>query len=337
MKKGTFRFTLICLVLLCASLFLVVQNSNAARQLKLASFTVSGSPWHLAMLKFAEIVKDKTNGEIEVLVYPDAQLGDMTQTLNNMRIGSIDMAYFDVGVGSFMKEYKAMQIVWCPYLFKSKLAARRVMNSKMIYDYIDAATKKSGVRIFAIAGDRSPRAVQTVRGPIMKPEDLKGMKLRMPGLDIFIETAKAWGAKPTVLGMSEIYMALKQGVVEGQDNGFDLSIPPKFHEIAKYWSATDHVYSITGWYIGEKVWTSLTEEQRKIFSQAAEEAGQLATDEVEKLDQHGIEILKKAGCTYVVPDREAFQKATAYVPDQFDGKIWPAGWVQKIKEMQENF
>jgi TRAP-type C4-dicarboxylate transport system substrate-binding protein len=171
----------------------------------------------------------------------------------------------------------------------------------------------------------------------MKPEDLKGMKLRMPGMDIYIETAKAWGAKPTPLGMSEIYMALKQGVVEGQDNGFDLSLPPKFHEVAKYWSATDHVYGVTGWFAAEKVWTGLTEEQKKIFKEAGIKAGALETKLVEELERNGIEILKKAGCTYVIPDREAFRKSTEKVPELFEGKVWPNGWVKKIKEMQKNF
>ena len=332
------KIFLMLIMLFVAASFLVVGAAPAAtRELSLASFSVSGSPWVKAMRRFAKIVNEKTKGEIKVIVYPDAVLGDMTQTLMGLRTGSIDMAHFDVGVASFMKEYKAMQIVWCPYLFKSKEACRRVMNSKMIWDYIEKATKKSGVRIFAIAGNRSPRAIETVRGPIMKPEDLKGMKLRMPGIPIFLKTAEAWGAKPTPLGMSEIYMALKQGVVEGQDNGFDLSIPPKFYEVAKYWSATDHVFSITAWYINEKVWQSLTPKQRKIFKDAGNEAGAYETELVNELDKKGIEILKKAGCTYVIPDRAAFKKATENIPKLFEGKIWPKGWVKKIKEMQKNF
>ncbi len=333
-KKGLVLMVAVSVLLVFSG---VDRAFSGARQLKMASFTVTGSPWHKAMIEFGKIVKEKTKGEIEVLDYPDAQLGDMTQTLSGMRMGSIDMAYFDATVACFMKEYEAMQILIVPYLFKSKKACTQVMNSKMFSDYIEASTKKSGVRIFAIAGDRSPRAIQTVRGPIMKPDDLKGMKLRMPGMDIYIETAKAWGAKPTPLGMSEIYMALKQGVVEGQDNGFDLSLPPKFHEVAKYWSATDHVYGVTGWFAAEKVWSSLTEDQKRIFKEAGVQAGALETRLVEELEQQGIEILKKAGCTYVVPDRAAFRKVTAKVPELFEGKAWPKGWVKKIKEMQKKF
>ncbi len=319
------------------AMFLAESNPAfaAPRQLKFNTFSVSGSPWHNAMLKFAELVKKRTNGDIEVLVYADAKLGDMSQTLTGLRTGSIDMAYFDVGVSSFVKEYKAMQIVWCPYLFKGKSDATRILNGPLFLDYLDTQAKKAGFRIFAIAGDRSPRAFETVKGPIMKPEDLKDMKLRMIPVDISLETAKALGAKPVGMGMSEIYMALKQGVVDGQDNGFDLSIPPKFYEVAKYWSATDHVYSVTGWYIGEKVWESLSEPQKKIFVEAAMEAGKVATVEVENLDQQGVEILKKNGCTYVIPDREAFRKALAGVPKLFEGKVWPEGWFEKIQEMQK--
>jgi TRAP-type transport system periplasmic protein len=319
------------------AMFLMTSNyaDAAPRQFKFNTFSVSGSPWHNAMLKFSELIKKQTNGDIEILVYADAQLGDMSATLTGLRTGSIDMAYFDVGVSSFLKEYQAMQIVWCPYLFKSKTDATRILNSPMFKEYIDAQAQKAGIRIFTIAGDRSPRAFQTTKGPIMKPEDLKDMKLRMIPVDISLETARAVGAKPTGMGMSEIYMALKQGVVDGQDNGFDLSIPPKFHEAAKYWSATDHVYSVTGWYIAEKVWKSLTDTERKIFNKCALEAGKVATDEVEKLDQAGIEILKKSGCTYVIPDREAFRRAMAGVPKLFDGKAWPEGWFAKIQEMQK--
>jgi tripartite ATP-independent transporter DctP family solute receptor len=332
-KKAAVSLLVSGLVAMC----LVMPNSvfAAPRQLKFNTFSVSGSPWHNAMLKFAELIKKQTNGDIEILVYADAQLGDMSGTLTGLRTGSIDMAYFDVGVSSFLKEYAAMQIVWCPYLFKSKADATRILNSPMFRDYIDVQAPKAGIRIFTIAGDRSPRAFQTVKGPIMKPEDLKDMKLRMIPVDISLETAKAVGAKPTGMGMSEIYMALKQGVVDGQDNGFDLSIPPKFHEAAKYWSATDHVYSVTGWYIAEKVWTSFTDAQKKIFADCAMEAGKVATDEVEKLDQDAIEILKKSGCTYVVPDREAFRKAMAGVPKLFEGKVWPEGWFEKIQGMQK--
>jgi len=320
---------------LIAILCLTSLSWAAPRQLKLNTISVTGSPWHKAMLKFSEIIKAKTSGAFEILVYADGQLGNIPQNLTGMQMGTIDMGYFDCGAGSYLKELKAMQIAWCPYLFKSKAEARRILNSQMIAEYRDAAAKQCGVRMFAVAGARSPRAIQTITGPIWKPEQLKGMKMRMPGIPIFVETAKALGAKPTVLPMTEIYMGLKQGMVDGQDNGFDLSIPPKFHEVAKFWSATDHAYSMTGWYIAEKVWQSMSDDQRKTFFDAAMEAGKLADEEMEKLDRESIDILQQAKCAYTIPYREPFRVALKDVYKQFEGDVWPKGWVEKIREMQK--
>ncbi|MGQ9652927.1 MAG: TRAP transporter substrate-binding protein [Thermodesulfobacteriota bacterium] len=325
------------LVVLAVVVALAASNLGHAApvQLKINTISASDSPWHKAMLRFAEIVKDRTNGGMEVLVYADGQLGDISQTLTGMQMGTIDMGYFGLGSAVFLKAYAPVSVIYVPYLFKSKEEATRILNSPIFLEMYEKGAKESGVRIFGAYGARSPRAIQTTRGPINKPEDLKGMKLRSPGMEIFLATFRALDVKPTSLPMTEIYMALQQGVVEGQDNGFDLAMPLKFHEVAKYWSATDHVYEVTGWFISEKVWTGLTPEQRKIFTQSAEEAGKLATELVDKLDQDSIETLKKTGCTYTIPDREAFRRVWADLHKQFDGKLWPEGLVEKIRAMQK--
>ena len=304
-------------------------------QLKINTISATGSDWHKAMLKFAEIVKDKTNGKYEVLVYADGQLGNIPQTLSGMQLGSIDMGYFGLGSALYLKEARPMHVMYVPYLFKDKEQAMRILNDKIFKDIYSDLAQKTGVRIFGAFGARSPRAIQTTKGPIMKPADLQGMKLRIPGIDIFLNTFKALGVKPTALPMTEIYMALKQGVVEGQDNGFDLAMPLKFYEVAKYWSATDHAYEVTGWFISEKVWQNLTPGEKTIFVEASREAGALTTELTAKLDAESIETIKKAGGTYVVPDREAFAKALAHVHEPLEGDYWPTGTVAKIKAMQE--
>ncbi len=308
---------------------------TAPVQMKINTISATGSPWHKAMIRFAEIVKERTNGGIEVLVYGDGQLGDISQTLTGMQMGTIDMGYFGLGSAVFLKAYAPLSIIYVPYLFKTKEDATKILNSPIFLDMYEKGAKESGVRIFGAYGARSPRAIQTTSGPINKPEDLKGMKLRSPGMEIFLATFKALDVKPTSLPMTEIYMALQQGVVEGQDNGFDLAMPLKFHEVAKHWSATDHVYEVTGWFISEKIWGSLTDEQRLILTRAAKEAGDLASVLVDKLDQDSIETLKKTGCTYTIPDREAFRRAWADVHKQFEGKVWPEGLVDRIRAMQK--
>ena len=320
---------------LAAALPLRAQAAET-QQLRMGTFSASNSPWVDAMREFSRIVKDKTEGRINVSVYADGQLGDMQQLLTGLQLGTIDMAYFDVTVAAFLKGGEPLMVAIVPYLFNSKEDAARILNSDVFHALYEDVARKTGVRIFAVYGDRSPRAIQTTKGPVMKPEDLKGMRLRVPGMDIYRRTFETLGAKVTPLGMVDIYNALSRGIVEGQDNGVDLSIPLKFHEVAKYWSATDHVYGVTGWFISERLWKSLSEKDRAIMTDAAKQAGLVATDGTAKLEAEAQEILKKAGVTYVVPDRAAFREALSKVHLEFEGKVWPTGLVAKVRAMQGN-
>ncbi|MBL8698419.1 MAG: TRAP transporter substrate-binding protein [Alphaproteobacteria bacterium] len=304
-----------------------------ARQIKINTISAANSPWAEAMKRFAELVEKESGGRLKVLVYTDGQLGDLQQTMAGMQLGTIEMAYLGLGVAVFLKGGEAMKLIYTPYLFNSKDQARRVLNSPEFLAIYDDVARKTNVRIFGAHGDRSPRAVQSTKGPILRPEDLKGLRLRVPPADIFSATFEAVGAQITPLGMTEIYTALARGIVDGQDNGFDLSIPLKFHEVAKHWSQTDHVYELTGWYASERVWQGFSPADRTLLGRAAAEAGMLATQLMQKLDDDGIAILKAAGVNVVTPDREAFRKAMADVPKRFEGKDWPAGMVERIRAM----
>jgi TRAP-type C4-dicarboxylate transport system substrate-binding protein len=129
-------------------------------------------------------------------------------------------------------------------------------------------------------------------------------------------------------------MALDRGQVDGQDNGFDLSLSFKWHEVAKYWSATDHCFELATWYISEKLWQSLSADDQVLFRRAAAEGGLVVTKLGEEIDRNGIEELKKANVTYTVPDIAAFRAAFADAHKPYEGKVWPAGLVDKIRAMQ---
>jgi len=146
--------------------------------------------------------------------------------------------------------------------------------------------------------------------------------------------AEGLGVKVVPMGLSEVYLALSRGQVDGQDNGFDLSLSFKWHEVAKYWSATDHCYELATWYISEKLWQQLAPEDKALFQRAAKEGGIVVTKLGEQIDANGIEELKKAGVTYTKPDLELFRKAFENAHKAYEGKQWPAGLVDQIKAMQ---
>ena len=296
---------------------------------------VTNSNLHKAMEKFAEVVSRDSSGKIKVQVYADSQIGDIQQLIAGMQLGTVDMAYLGVGNSGQLKDCGALNVPYLPYLFKNKDKATEVLNGPIFQELYESCAKSSGLRSFAVAGARSPRAIVTTRGPVRKPEDLKGMRLRIPPVPIFRDTFESLGVKVVPLGLNEVYMALSRGQVDGQDNGFDLTLTFRFHEVSKYWSATDHVYDVAAWYISEKRWRSLTKEQQELFKRAAQIGGKVATDLGEQFDRQGQEELKKAGVSYVVPDKAAFEAAWKDVYKNYEGKVWAVGLVERIKAAQK--
>ncbi|WP_287955540.1 TRAP transporter substrate-binding protein [Achromobacter sp.] len=306
-----------------------------AREMKIATIAASNSPWDHAMRAFADEAGKQSGNDLQVHVYTDGQLGDISKILSSMQLGTLDMGYFGLGSVVLLRGAQPLNILYAPYLFKSGEQAERIINSDEFAKIFDDVAKKSGVRVFAAFGIRSPRALQTVSRAINKPEDVKGLKLRVPSIPILKSTFEKLGAQVVPLGMTEIYTALGRGMIDGQDNGFDLSIPLRFHEEAKFWAATDHAYELTGWFISERVWQSLNDKQRQALIDAARAGGQVATRLDKELDDNAVKLLKDAGVTYTQPDKAAFKAALATVYQQYEGKDWPAGMVERIQKMQE--
>lgn len=329
------RLVMACLALLAAATFLPAPAGAQTRTVKMATIALTNSPWHKALMRFKEVVEADSKGRYAVAIYTDGQLGDIAQLLSAMQLGTVEFSYFGLSSISFVKGGEALNVMYTPYIFKNPENAERIMNGAEFRDIYDKIAGTAGVRVFGAWGQRSPRALQTTKGPITTPADVKGMRLRIPAIPMLKATFEKLGAQITPLGMLEIYNALSRGTVDGQDNGFDLSIPAKFHESAKYWSATDHVIELVGFFASERFWKSLPAEDRAIFDKAAKEAGAVTTQLTRELDKEGVEILKAAGVTYVVPDREAFRKAVEGVETQFEGKLWPAGLVDRIRKQQE--
>ena len=318
-----------------AGLLSAASTAHAVTSIRFGTPFVTGSNLHKGMEKFAEVVARESKGAIKVQVYADSQIGDIQQLIAGMQLGTVDMAYLGVGNSGQLKGCGALNIAYLPYLFKSKRHAEEIMNGPLMAEYYEQCAKGSGVRIFTVGGARSPRALATTKGPIRKPEDLAGMRLRIPPIPIFRDMFEKVGVKVVPLGLNEMYMALSRGQVEGQDNGFDLTLSFRLHEVSKFWSATDHAYDNGTFYVSERKWKTFTPEQQALFKRAAVEGGKLATQLGEEIDRHGLEELKKAGVNYVVPDRAAFEKAWADVYKTYEGKVWPVGLVQRIKDLQK--
>lgn len=304
------------------------------REIKIATIALANSPWHVALNRFKQVVEERSKGRFRVSVYTDGQLGDIAQLLSAMQLGTIEFSAFGLSSISFVRGGEALGVIYVPYLFKSPEWAERVLNDEEFRGIYDRIARTAGVRTFGAYGQRSPRALQTTRGPITAPGQVAGLRLRIPPIPVLKDMFEKLGAQVTPMGMLEIYNALSRGTIDGQDNGFDLSIPAHYHDSAKFWSATDHVYELVGFFSSERFWRGLDADDKAMFEGAAREAGQVITALTRKLGDDGIQVLQQAGVTYSVPDRAAFRAAVAGIEKPYDGKLWPGGLVDRIREAQ---
>lgn len=321
------------------SLILILQFALAAPKYVLRFNTVAAptQPQVLAMQKFAEIVDELSNGDIKVEVYHSGQLGDQKTGLLAVMRGDIEMA--GDGSPSWFADLGAMPefgVFEAAYVFKDLDHLYRVMSSKMVQDLFDKLAAKTGLRVLDVwyLGTRELNLVEKV-GPVKKPEQLKGVKLRMPNNKTFLDMGKALGANPTPMAFGEVYLALKTGAIDGQDNPLPTDLSAKFVEVTKYIVLTDHQIGMICPVINEKLWKSLPEEYRVYIKKAMEVARAFMNYTV--LEQEA-KLLKQFVQEYkmeiVVPDKEAFMKHAKefYSQPEFD-KLWGEKMYEKIQGM----
>ena len=308
---------------------------EAATTLKFAHVFAPGSLEDRCINSFAQQVEKRTNGEIKYQIFPAGQLGDIPASYQGMSIGTIDNFFVEITLLGYLKGHEEFFVGQVPYLFDTVEDARRIYNSEAYAPLFERVRKEKGIRVLAVRGDRASRSINTTKGPIFTPADCKDIKIRVMPIPVSIKNFEAWGFKPTPVAWNELFMALKQGLVEGQDNGLDVTVPNKFYEVARYYAIADQVHSLYGWYMSEKAWNKIPEKYRKIFVEEAKTAGDLETELGIQRQIDDLNTMLKAGVRVTIPNRFAFREASKDVYKEFEGKLWPAGLVEKIRAMQK--
>lgn len=322
-------------IVLFAALIAAAPSPAAERVLKFGAPFPSGSSLHKGMLAFKDAVESKSHGRIEVDLYPDSRLGDIAGLLTRLQEGSVDLALLGISTAADVKGGSALNIGALPFLYKDRKWVEKISNGPIYQQIFDDFAKVSNIRIFASYGERLPRAFQTVRGPVRVPSDLKGMRIRVAPIDIYVETNKAFGAIPVRSDINTTYELLKNGTIDGQENGIELAIPLKLYEIAKYWVEVDYAPSLATWYSTETVWNSLGREDQQLLIDAAKAGGEVITALSTEQARTGIEKLKAEGVMISNPDVEAFRSAVKDIHKRYEGRFWPEGLVARIKGLQE--
>ncbi|MEY4724062.1 MAG: hypothetical protein RL043_211 [Pseudomonadota bacterium] len=281
----------------------------AQQKLVLGHGAAPGNPRHEASVFFANKVKEKSAGKIEVQVAPSAQLGDDAAMVTALRSGTLDMSANSQGaVSNVVPEYAAFGM---PFLFSSLNAAWKVLDGPLGNEL----AKKSEEKGLVVLGywDNGIRHMSNSKKAILKPEDMKGMKMRTPPDAVTVDIMKSVGADAQQIAFSELYVALQQGVVDGQENPLMNIHASKLFEVNKFISLTGHKYEMTPLLISKRTWDKLGAADRQILQDAAREATALQRKLSAEADSKLVAQLKAAGVKVDAVDQAPFAKATESV------------------------
>lgn len=282
----------------------VAQAAGAAEvTLKLGHLANEQNTWHKASLKFGEEVARLTNGRIEVQVFPNESLGKEIDLINGMQLGTVDMTI----TGESLQNWAPLaSLLAIPYAFKSLEHMDQVASGdigKAIEKQIEEKARIRPLAYFA----RGPRDL-TSNTPIRTPDDLKGLKMRVPNVPLFMDVWKALGAQPTPMAFSEVFTSLQNGTISAQENPLALIKSANFNEVQKYVNRTEHVRSWIYLTISNITWNKLSDQDKQAVQQAAKTA-QAYERELFLADEQQLEKdLKAAGMTFVDVDQQAFAK-----------------------------
>lgn len=294
----------------------MLTGSASAEVLKLAHNAAPGNPKDLASKRFAELVAEKTEGRVTVDVGGSAQYGDDVEALTQMRLGTLALSANSQGSTSGVVEQFA--VIGLPFLFDDVTRAWQVLDGD-VGKTLDEIAQAQGLKVLAFWDNGIRQTSNNVR-PITAPADLKGLKIRTPPDPMTLEIFTALGANPTPLAFSELYVALQQGVVDGQENPLMNIESSKLYEVQKYISLTGHKYESTPLLMSKMIWEGLSPEDQTAILAAAKEAGAYNRELSQKADTELRPKLEAAGVTFNEIDKAPFIEATAPIIEEWRGK-----------------
>jgi len=270
-------------------------------------------PWHLASVEFAKGVEKDSNGRITVEIHHSGALGSEISMIEQARFGALDMCA--MSTGSLRVLDPRLEIEELPYAWPTRQHAFRALDGEL-GNRLKSFLEPKGIVILAWMENGYRHMTNRVR-PIYKPEDLKGLKIRTAELTMRLDTFRLLGVQPTPMAFPELFMALQQGTVDGQENPLVVIHSSKFYEVQKYLSLTGHIWSSADFMINKASWDKLPADLQTIVRQNAIRAGQYERQLSEKADLELIDELKKKGMQVNEVDTRPFKRATQPIYDKY--------------------
>lgn len=278
-------------------------NAQAPVELRFAHYAELTHPAHTSALAFAKRVEERTKGQVKVNIFPANQLGSPPEQTQQIKLGAIDMGL--PTQGQLDKFEKAFAVVMLPFIFENSNHAFKVLDGPAM-EWLAPLAEKQGFVILS-NWDYGFRNLTNSKRAINKPEDVKGLKIRVPP-EIQLEAAmEALGGSPTKIAFPELYMALSQNTVDAQENPIPVILNNKIHEVQKHLALTRHAYNSMVHVVSTKTWARLTPEQRTIVKEESKAAGLAMRAAMAAEEEGQIQKLAALGMQVTRPDAAAFR------------------------------
>ena len=299
----------------------LVSASNAADfadmdpvTLRLAHVVNEQDGFHIAATKFEELVEERTDGKVNIEIFPNASLGDERTLLEGMQIGTVDMGVITNGpVANFVEEMAVFEL---PFLFPSPEAAYSVLDGPIGQELLD---KLADVNLKGLAyAERGFRNLTNSERAVNSPEDLDGLRIRVMENPVYTDTFRELGANAIPMAWTEALTAMQQGTIDGQENPVNVIHSFKLDETQNYMTLSRHTYAPAIFVLGMPAWNQLPEAAQAVLEEAAQEAAEHERQVNADMEAEQLAALREAGMEINdAPDMEAFQAAVAPVYEKY--------------------
>jgi len=275
-----------------------------------------GSLFAKSAEEYAKRANAKLGDKAKVVVFGSSQLGGDKELLQKLKLGTIELALPSTVMSSESDLFGMFEM---PYLVKDRKHMQAIEKA-VFWSRLAPEVEKKGLKVLAV-WENGYRHITNNRHPIVKPADLKGIKLRVPEGKWRVKMFQAYGANPSPMKFSEVFTALQTGVMDGQENPFSQIVSAKFQEVQKFLSLTGHVYTPAYITTGSKKWDSLPADVRKVLEATAKDMQKVVYAIAEKDDNELIGTIKAAGVKVNEADKAAFVAASKVVYEEFGKEV----------------
>lgn len=260
--------------------------------LRMAHDLPQESAYHVGAQALADAASELSDGRLDIEIFPDAQLGDARAMLDGMQTGSIDIA--PLGTGFMSGVLPAVQFIDLPFLWEGSEHAYGVLDGQPANEILGPMFGEQGL-VQLVWWELGWRQVTNSVRPIAGPDDMQGIALRVPESPLYLASWELTGANVTPLDFAELYSALEQGVVDGQENPLNLICSVRFYEVQDYLSLSDHAYSAAALVVSAATWEQLDDELRGVLQDAAEQSRDAQREAASGADSECLETIRDAG------------------------------------------